>query len=227
MNAQFQSNLINFSLIDLSINFLIGVLLSSLIYFHYNNSAKKRILRKDMALVLPILALTTLLVITLVKSSLALSLGLVGALSIVRFRTPIKEPEELAYIFLSIALGLCLGADQREAAICGILIILSVFSIYTFLSLEKKNKASNLILTFNTPSDKGNNNLLGDVTNHLSKYSTEVNFRRIDSHSNQFSFTCIIKFDEINDIQSFLQECRAEFPESQITLLDDFTFPNE
>jgi len=51
------------------------------------------------------------LVITVVKSSLALSLGLVGALSIVRFRTPIKEPEELGYIFLTIAIGLGFGAN--------------------------------------------------------------------------------------------------------------------
>ena len=51
--------------------------------------------------VLPILSGVVFLVIMVVKSSLALSLGLVGALSIVRFRTPIKEPEELVYLFFS------------------------------------------------------------------------------------------------------------------------------
>ena len=72
--------------------------------------------------------MTTLLVIAVVKSSLALSLGLVGALSIVRFRTPIKEPEELAYIFLAIALGLCLGADQSRSdwSICNFIDYLSM-----------------------------------------------------------------------------------------------------
>lgn len=60
---------------------------------------------------LPLMALTTMLIISIVKSSLALSLGLVGALSIVRFRAAIKDPEELAYIFLAIALGLGFGAD--------------------------------------------------------------------------------------------------------------------
>ena len=58
------------------------------------------------------LALVTMLVITVVKSSLALSLGLVGALSIVRFRTPIKEPEDLIYLFLAIAIGLGVGASS-------------------------------------------------------------------------------------------------------------------
>ena len=55
--------------------------------------------------------MTTMLIITVVKSSLALSLGLVGALSIVRFRAAIKEPEELAYLFLTIAIGLALGRE--------------------------------------------------------------------------------------------------------------------
>ena len=59
-----------------------------------------------------LLTVTTTLIIGIVKSSLALSLGLVGALSIVRFRAAIKEPEELAFLFLSIAVGLeCFGSS--------------------------------------------------------------------------------------------------------------------
>ena len=55
--------------------------------------------------------MTTYIVIMVVKNSLALSLGLVGALSIVRFRAAIKEPEELVYLFLIIAAGLGCGAN--------------------------------------------------------------------------------------------------------------------
>ncbi len=73
-------------------NFLLCVVLSFILCWHFNARAKKRFLRRDLGLVLPVICLTTLLVISVVKSSLALSLGLVGALSIVRFRTPIKEP---------------------------------------------------------------------------------------------------------------------------------------
>lgn len=59
-----------------------------------------------------LLAITTCTVIIIVKYSLALSLGLVGALSIVRFRAAIKEPEELVYLFLTIAFGLAFGSSQ-------------------------------------------------------------------------------------------------------------------
>lgn len=220
-------NSINFSLLDLIINFAIGAVLLGLISIHYSYSAKKRLLRKDIALSLPVIGLTTLLVITVVKSSLALSLGLVGALSIVRFRTPIKEPEELAYIFMAISVGLCLGADQREAAIAGILIILTSFSVYCQFSSKEKNDSSNLILTFHTPTVKDRDNLLSEITGYLSDRANEVNIRRIDDQSDQFALTCIANFEGLEDIEAFLGECRSKFPDSKITLIDDFSFPNE
>ena len=75
-----------------------------------------------------VISIVTFLVITVVKSSLALSLGLVGALSIIRFRTPIKEPFELSYLFLSIAIGLGFGAGQviATATVVFVLLVLSV-----------------------------------------------------------------------------------------------------
>ena len=82
-----------------------------------------------------ILGLTTCIVITIVKSSLALSLGLVGALSIVRFRAAIKEPEELIYLFLVIAIGLGNGAGQIKITSIGVLL-----SILTIVFFSKKFK---------------------------------------------------------------------------------------
>lgn len=89
-----------------------------------------------------ILAATTTIVITIVKSSLALSLGLVGALSIVRFRAAIKEPEELVYLFLIISIGLGCGAGQFIIVTVGIIVIL--FLIYIISKFKSKNKIKNL-----------------------------------------------------------------------------------
>lgn len=75
-----------------------------------------------------LLSVTTCSVIIIVKYSLALSLGLVGALSIVRFRAAIKEPEELVYLFLVIALGLAFGSSQF--AVGAALLFISTFVIY-------------------------------------------------------------------------------------------------
>jgi hypothetical protein len=79
------------------------------LYVRFGRSAGNR--RALAALFVP-LTITTMFVIAVVKSSLALSLGLVGALSIVRFRTAIREPEELIYLFVCIGLGLGFGAKQ-------------------------------------------------------------------------------------------------------------------
>jgi hypothetical protein len=69
-------------------------------YVRFGNSLSNR---KSFARNFIVLAITTMFIISVVKSSLALSLGLVGALSIVRFRSAVKEPEELIYLFLTIA----------------------------------------------------------------------------------------------------------------------------
>ena len=99
--------------------------------------------------ILPILSAVVFLVILVVKSSLALSLGLVGALSIVRFRTPIKEPEELVYLFLAIALGLGYGAGQVLLTTICIVIILIV--IYLWLSNRsiRKTYEYNMVINWN------------------------------------------------------------------------------
>lgn len=89
-----------------------------------------------------ILGATTTIIITIVKSSLALSLGLVGALSIVRFRAAIKEPEELVYLFLIISIGLGCGAGQLFIVTLGIVIILSL--IFLVSKIKSKNNIKNL-----------------------------------------------------------------------------------
>tara|TARA_B110000008_G_scaffold271857_1_gene303845 strand:+ start:89 stop:727 length:639 start_codon:yes stop_codon:yes gene_type:complete len=96
--------------------------------------------------IIPVLSAIVFLVIIVVKSSLALSLGLVGALSIVRFRTPIKEPEELVYLFLAIAIGLGYAAGQ--ILITTILSLSILFIVYMWLSNRKIAKTSeyNLIV---------------------------------------------------------------------------------
>ena len=88
------------------------------------------------------LAIITTLVITVIKFSLALSLGLVGALSIVRFRAAIKEPEELVYLFFIIGIGLANGANQFIVSI--IATIITIFILYIRKLYNDKNKINNI-----------------------------------------------------------------------------------
>ena len=97
-----------------------------------------------------LLTVTTTLIIGIVKSSLALSLGLVGALSIVRFRAAIKEPEELAFLFLSIAVGLGLGAGEGLVTVVAFILIIGLIALRS-LSRPKAD-SGNLFLTINSPA---------------------------------------------------------------------------
>ena len=228
MNNITTVNLPEVSLLDLSINFAICLILTVVCSWHYNKRAQKRVLRRDLGLVLPIIALTTLLIISVVKSSLALSLGLVGALSIVRFRTPIKEPEELAYIFLSIAIGLSLGADQRETAALGVLVILSFISASNLLRTEKRKEEGNLLVTVNIPKDSmEEKNELHSATDILLKIGKDLNIRRIDKRPEVLAITCIARFDGLNDMKDFFKEFSEHFPKGSFTILDDSSLPNE
>lgn len=95
--------------------------------------------------VFPLLTLATTAVIAVVKSSVALSLGLVGALSIVRFRAAIKDPEELVYLFLTIAVGLALGAQQLALAL--VLVATATVFIVGMHFLNGSRRQQNLMLT--------------------------------------------------------------------------------
>lgn len=99
-------------------NIALGALLALLLERVYTTCGHSLSNRQVFARNFFLLAMTTTLIITIVQSSLALSLGLIGALSIVRFRSAIKEPEELAYIFLSISIGLGMGGQPATPHGC-------------------------------------------------------------------------------------------------------------
>ena len=111
----------------LIINVIICIILSFILRWHYINYGRALSNREVFSAIFPFIAVTTLLIITVVKSSLALSLGLIGALSIIRFRTPIKEPEELAYLFIAISIGIGLGANYIFGTIIVVLFLSCTF----------------------------------------------------------------------------------------------------
>ena len=119
-------------------------LLSSFILMYvYRQKANSLSSKIQISTIIPLLSNITFLVILIVKSSLALSLGLVGALSVIRFRTPVKEPEDLVFLFFAIALGIGYGALQIYST--SIIFAILIFIIWFFLS----NRSSSLGKNFN------------------------------------------------------------------------------
>lgn len=139
--AQIENFFINSSVEINFLNFIFSIILSALlaflVKFSYVKISKSLNDKEHFSEIFVPLAIITTLVITVVKFSLALSLGLVGALSIVRFRAAIKEPEELVYLFFVIGIGLANGANQFMIAIISTILIISILYLRKIFNDKK------------------------------------------------------------------------------------------
>ncbi len=199
------------------INQIISLFLALIVSYIYTLFGKSLSNRKEFSNIFVLLSMTTMLIITIVKSSLALSLGLVGALSIVRFRTAIKEPEELSYAFLSIAIGLGLGANQRLTTIIGTLLILTLVVIRSKFSKKNRENYMNLIIT-----SSNNNNLdLDEVVSEISKFSNSVKLKRLSENKDFLESSLTINIESFDKLIKIRNSLKINYPNLTINFLDD------
>jgi len=164
-----------------------------------------------------LLSLTTTLIITVVKSSLALSLGLVGALSIVRFRAAIKEPEELSYLFLTIAIGLGLGADQRMSTLVAFVIIVGVISATSIFRKDDTHPNLYVTITSNNPHKVE----LGQLVEALTKHCSGINLKRFDETNQLVEAAFLVDVQNFEELNKTKQELQALSPNLKISFLDN------
>jgi uncharacterized membrane protein YhiD involved in acid resistance len=203
------------SLTALAINMLLGIVLGTLVAWYYKVYGKSFSNRSKLAASLPVLVMIVALIISIVKSSLALSLGLVGALSIVRFRTAIKEPEELVYLFLAIAIGLGLGADQRMATIVATLIILGFLLARTLLN--PRPQRSNLFLNVNTDQPEDG---FKRINEQLERHVEMAELRRLDHNEAGLQATYLIKAHDQEALNGLMESLKTELPGCEISFVE-------
>jgi len=192
---------------------LLGYLLS-IIYIKYGTSlSNRRTFAKNFVL----LSMTTMLIISIVKSSLALSLGLVGALSIVRFRAAIKEPEELSYLFLTIAIGLGLGADQRLITIAAFIIIVTIIWLRNIFYKTEENQNLHITITSHNPGKIE----LDKIIEILKRYCSSVNLKRFDDIKDMLEASFLVEYDSIEQLNHCKSELRTLNDSVKITFLDN------
>jgi hypothetical protein len=203
------------SLTALTINLLLSVVLSSGLAWFYSRYGRSLSNRARFAQTLPVLALTTVLVISVVKSSLALSLGLVGALSIVRFRTAIKEPEELLYLFMAIAIGLGLGADQRLPTVVAAGVILGYLVART-LVVPRRGK-SNLYLNVHSAVSDG---AFGRINAVLLKHVEVADLRRLDRDGSGLQATYLVSCSSDDVMSALMDDLSAQLPGCELSFVE-------
>ena len=162
-----------------------------------------------------LLATTTTLVIMIVKSSLALALGLVGALSIVRFRAAIKEPEELSFLFISIAIGLGFGAGQWKVTIIAFIVISLLIGLRHFLFRKDDNQ--NLYLNVASQDSKVD---LQKTLTILKKSCKAVRLKRFDKGKEGFEASFIVDFASLKELEDVKFNLSNLSKDMKITYLD-------
>ena len=199
-------------------NFFICIAMSFVLRSVYLRRSFSLTGKNHIGSIIPILSVTVFLVIVIVKSSLALSLGLVGALSIVRFRTPIKEPEELVYLFLAIAIGLGYAAGQ--VLITTVLMSIIIALIFIWLSNRKLSATNefNLVLSW---KDKKID--FQEMLNKLETMTSSVKIIRYDTSSSDSSAVLLVSPDREDFIDSVHAELESMDPDLRISFFESKT----
>lgn len=199
------------------INFLFCIFLSFIVKIFYVKYSTSLNGKQHIGNILTTLSLVVFLVISIIKSSIALSLGLVGALSIVRFRTPIKEPEELVYLFLAIGVGLGFAAGHTWLTTLITLLILA--TIY-FWSRNKKNS----IVEYNVIVSWDNQKISLDLlSSSILDHVESLKFNRIDKTTSSSTVVLTIVPKQISDIDKITKSIKAIDSKVEISIYENIS----
>ena len=167
--SSFLQNVTEFSSVDTLIGLMFALVIGLFIFLIYKKTFNGIMYSRGFALSLIGLSLVTTLVIMAVTSNVVLSLGMVGALSIVRFRAAIKEPMEIVFLFWSIAVGIVIGAGMIPLAVIGSLII----GIILVICASSKLRGTPYILIVNCADEKAENGALELMKKEVDKYQVK------------------------------------------------------
>lgn len=221
-NSFLQSRFDPSDLRTLLVNLGLLLILGQILVWHYLRFSPVLSNKRKFSRVFVFVAATTMLVISVVQSSLALSLGLVGALSIIRFRTPIKEPEELAYLFLAIGLGLGMGANQPRLTAVIFAVILGYMAL---ISLGRANSLPPRLLVHlsgTLPAREGANgeSVLRELLAGAEEAADHVDLRRIDCEGSTFNATLVLDLGRAESVGPLLTRLQQVLPGSSISVVE-------
>lgn len=162
--SSFLESVTEFSAVDTVIGMIFALVIGLFIFVVYKKTFNGVMYSTGFAMTLVGLSLVTTLVIMAVTSNVVLSLGMVGALSIVRFRAAIKEPMEIVYLFWAIAVGIVIGAGMIPLAVIGSVLI----GVILILFANRRLHDNPYILIFNCVDEKAE-----ETAAHVTKKAVE------------------------------------------------------
>ncbi len=198
------------------LNLTLAAGLSWLLGVMYVRCGRSMSNRRAFAANFVLVTVATMVIITIVKSSLALSLGLVGALSIVRYRTAIKEPEELSFLLLAITIGLGFGAQQPKTTIASFAVIAVIIGIRSIFLAKKENQHLNLIVT----AGQSLGLTVESICAVVGKHCSQLHMRRFDQNSENLEITFLVGIRSFADFEACRRGLTDLHSEIGISYLD-------
>jgi hypothetical protein len=199
------------------VNLGLAVVLSYIlgrVYVHWGFSLSNR--RRFSANFI-LITVTTTFIILIVRSSVALSLGLVGALSIVRFRSAIKEPEELAYLFFAIAIGIGLGDNQRMITVISLAVAVIVLGVMRLF----RGRQADFNLHLTVSSQRTHQVELEAILEALKPHCAQLKLMRFDESERGMESSFLVEFRSMEQFKAAKKDLRALAEDLSITFLDN------
>lgn len=138
--AYLTNNVSGYSVGQMIVNLTVIFLLSLFIFVIYKNTTKRVNYYSNFAIVIMLTAIVTGVIMMIIESNLVLSLGMVGALSIIRFRSAIKDPVDTSYIFWSVAVGIASGTGNHVLSVVASLLIGVFVVVFSLISNTQKKE---------------------------------------------------------------------------------------
>lgn len=168
--AYLLENNTNFSVAEVLIGSGVAILLAFFEYFVYKKTYDSVKYSKSFNITLLMTTIITTMVMMIIGSNLALSLGMVGALSIIRFRTAVKDPKDIAFIFWSVTIGLSCGSGIYAIGVVGSIIIAAILFL-----MSKGGVSENVfLLTVQMQADATLEDVEKCLAENLKKYTLKV-----------------------------------------------------
>ena len=167
--SSFLENVNSVSILDMVIALVLAFALGMFIFLVYKKTFSGVMYSSSFGVTLVALTMITTLVILAVTSNVVLSLGMVGALSIVRFRTAIKEPLDIAFLFWSIAVGIVLAAGMIPLAVIGSVVI----GIILLVFVNRKSHSNPYIIIIRCDSQNCEREAMAFLAQHTQRCTTK------------------------------------------------------
>jgi len=203
------------NLTDFLINLIVATILSLIIREYYIRFGQSISNRSKFASIFIPLALATMLIITVVQASIALSLGLVGALSIVRFRAAIKEPEELTYLFLIIGVGLVTGANKPVLAVVAMACIIPIIYFTGKMKSSQSRIKDALFININTKEGD-----IEKITSIVGDILPWLELKRMDTKEDGLFVSFIGKAGSVKQLSELKNAILKLDPTAEISIID-------